>query len=152
MIDPATIALAASAFAAVKKGIALGKDVEGMYKDVSRWMGAVHEIESKHNKQKQSFFNKSVEEEALQSWTAMKQIKKQREELRLYMLSINPQAWNEFVGIEGQIRKDRLRAEQRRRARIKKNIEITVITILMILIGAGLWFLVWFAMKARGLL
>jgi len=151
MIDPATIALAASAFAAVKKGIALGKDVEGMYKDVSRWMSACHDIESKHNKQKQRFFNKSVEEEALQSWTAMKQIKKQREELRLYMLSINPQAWNEFVGIEGQIRKDRLRAEQQRKARIKKNIEITIITILMILIGAGLWFLVWFAMKARGL-
>ena len=123
-----------------------------MYKDVSRWMGAVHEIEKSHNKQKQGFFNKSVQEEALQSWAAMKKIKQQREELRLYMLSINPQAWNEFVGIEGQIRKDRLRAEQRRKARIKKNIEITVITILMILIGAGLWFLVWFAMKARGLL
>jgi hypothetical protein len=152
MIDPATIALAASAFAAVKKGIALGKDVEGMYKDVSRWMGAVHDIETKHNKQKQSLFNKSVEEEALQSWTAMKQIKKQREELRLYMLSVNPNAWNEFVRIEGQVRKDRLRAEHQRKARIKKNIEIAVITILMIFIGAGLWFLVWFAMKARGLL
>ena len=151
MIDPATIALAASAFAAVKKGIALGKDVEGMYKDVSRWMGAVHEIETKHNKQKKRLLNKSIEEEALQSWTAMKQIKKQREELRLYMLSINPQAWNEFVSIEGQIRKDRLRAEQRRKARIKRNIEIAVISILIIFIGVGLWALVWFAMKARGL-
>ena len=152
MIDPATIALAASAFAAVKKGIALGKDVEGMYKDVSRWMGAVHEIETKHNKQKQKFFNKSVEEEALQSWTAMKQIKKQREELRLSMLSIKQQDWNEFVGIEGQIRKDRLRAEQRRRARIKKNIEILAITILLICIGVGLWILVWWALHLRGLL
>jgi superfamily II RNA helicase len=123
-----------------------------MYKDVSRWMGAVHEIEKSHNKQKQGFFNKSVQEEALQTWAAMKKIKQQREELRLYMLSQNPQAWNEFVQTEGQIRKDRLRAEQRRKARIKKNIEITIITILMICIGAGLWFLVWFAMKARGLL
>jgi maltooligosyltrehalose synthase len=123
-----------------------------MYKDVSRWMGAVHEIEKSHSKQKQRFFNKSVQEEALQSWSAMKQIKKQREELRLYMLSQNPQAWSEFVQIEGQIRKDRLRAEQRRKARIKKNIEIIVITTLMICIGAGLWFLVWFAMKAKGLL
>jgi superfamily II RNA helicase len=152
MIDPATLALAASAFAAVKKGFALGKDVEGMYQDISRWMGAVHEIETTHNKQKQGFFNKSVQEEALQTWAAMKKIKQQREELRLFMLSQNPQAWNEFVSIEGQIRKDRLRAEQRRKARIKKNIEITLITILMICIGVGLWFLVWFAMKARGLL
>ena len=151
MIDPATIALAASAFAAVKKGIALGKDVEGMYKDVSRWMGAVHEIETKHNKQKQGLFNKSVQEEALQTWSAMKQIKKQREELRLYMLSQNPQAWNEFVKIEGQIRKDRLRAGQRRKARIKKNIEVTIITIMLICIGVGLWLLVWWALHLRGL-
>lgn len=150
MIDPGTLALAASAFAAVKKGIALGKDVEAMYKDVSRWMGAAHEIETKHNKQKQGLFNKSVQEEALQTWSAMKQIKKQREELRLYMLSQNPQAWNEFVRIEGQIRKDRIRAEQRRKARIKNNIEITLVTILLICIGVGLWLLVWWALHLRG--
>ena len=152
MIDPATLALAASAFAAVKKGIALGKDVEGMYKDVSRWMGAVHEIETTHNKQKQGFFNKSVQEEALQTWAAMKKVKQQREELRLYMLSQNPQAWNEFVRIEGQIRKDRLRAEQRRKARIKRNIEIAFIAILIILIGFGLWLLLWFVLQARGII
>jgi hypothetical protein len=150
MIDPGTLALAASAFAAVKKGIALGKDVEAMYKDVSRWMGAVHEIETKHNKQKQRFFNKSVQEEALQTWAAMKKIKQQREELRLYMLSQNPQAWNEFVRIEGQIRKDRIRAEQRRKARIKNNIEITLVTMLLICIGVGLWLLVWWALHLRG--
>ena len=122
-----------------------------MYKDVSRWMGAVHEIETKHNKQKQGLFNKSVQEEALQTWSAMKQIKKQREELRLYMLSQNPQYWNEFVRIEGQIRKDRIRAEKRRKARIKKNIEVTIITILLICIGVGLWLLVWWALLLKGL-
>ena len=122
-----------------------------MYKDVSRWMGAVHEIEKSHNKQKQGFFNKSVQEEALQTWAAMKKIKQQREELRLYMLSQNPQAWNEFVIIEGQIRKDRIRAEQKRKARIKKNIEVTIITILLICIGVGLWLLVWWALHLRGL-
>ncbi len=122
-----------------------------MYKDVSRWMGAVHEIEKSHNKQKQGFFNKSVQEEALQTWAAMKKIKQQREELRLYMLSQNPQAWNEFVKIEGQIRKDRIRAEQRRKARIRKNIEVTIITILLICIGVGLWLLVWWVLHLRGL-
>ena len=122
-----------------------------MYKDVSRWMGAVHEIEKSHNKQKQGFFNKSVQEEALQTWAAMKKIKQQREELRLYMLSQNPQAWNEFVRIEGQIRKDRIRAEQKRKVRIRKNIEVTIITILLICIGVGLWLLVWWALHLRGL-
>lgn len=152
MIDPGTLALAASAFAAVKKGIGLGKDLESMYADVSRWMSACHEIESGHEKEKKRFFNKSVEEEALQSFAAAQRIKKQREELRLYMLSIRPAAWSEFLRVEGQVRKSRLEAEARRKAKIKKNIEIILITILMILIGAGLWFMVWFAMKARGLL
>jgi hypothetical protein len=68
------------------------------------------------------------------------------------MLSIRPDAWSEFLRVEGQVRKSRLEAEARRKAKIKKNIEIILITILMILIGAGLWFMVWFAMKARGLL
>jgi len=152
MIDPATLALAASAFAAVKKGIALGKDVEGMYKDVSRWMGAVHEIERTHDKEKNGFFKKSVEEEALETWAAMKKIKQQREELRLYMLSQNPQAWNDFIRIEGQVRKRRLEEEARRKAKIKRNIEITLVAILLICIGVGLWLLVWWALHLRGLL
>lgn len=152
MIDPATIALAASAFAAVKKGISIGKDIEGMYKDVSRWMGACHDIEKSHNKQKSKLFNKSVEEEALQTWAAMRQIKKQREELRLYMLSINPQAWNEFVRLEGQIRKQRLAEEAERKRRIKRNIELTAIAVLVICLGFGAWMLIAWALYLRGLL
>lgn len=142
MIDPATIALAASAFAAVKKGIALGKDVEGMYKDVSRWMSACHDIESKHNKVKRRK-GQSVAEEALETYHAINQIKKQREELRLYMLSINPNAWNDFVRIEGQVRKRRIEEEQARRRRIKKNIEIALLVICMLLVGFAFAFLVW---------
>jgi len=151
MIDPATIALAASAFAAVKKGISIGKDIEGMYKDVSRWMGACHDIEKSHNKQKTKLFNRSVEEEALQTWAAMRQIKKQREELRLYMLSINPQAWNEFVRLEGQIRKQRIAEEEERKRKIKRNIEIAAISVLVICLGFGAWMLVAWALYLRGL-
>ena len=145
MIDPATIALAASAFAAVKKGIALGKDVEGMYKDVSRWMSACHDIESKHNKVKRRK-GQSVAEEALETYHAINQIKKQREELRLYMLSINPNAWNDFVRIEGQVRKRRIEEEQARRRRIKKNIEIALLVICMVLVGFAFAFLVWWVL------
>lgn len=151
MIDPATIALAASAFAAVKKGISIGKDIEGMYKDVSRWMGACHDIEKSHNKQKSKLFNKSVEEEALQTWAAMRQIKKQREELRLYMLSINPQAWNEFVRLEGQIRKQRLIEEAERKRRIRRNVEVCTYAVLFIMFGVGAWMLVAWALYLRGL-
>jgi len=115
MIDPATIALATSAFGLIKRGFAAGREIETMAQDVSRWMGACHDIEKAHGKAKGRRFGRSVEEEALETWAALKKIKQQREELRLYMLSINPQAWNELVRLEGQIRKQRIAEEAERR-------------------------------------
>lgn len=152
MIDPGTLALAASAFAAVKKGIGLGKDMEGMYKDISRWMSACHEIERSHEKEKNKLFRRSVEEEALETYAAAQKIKRDREQLRLYMLSINPNAWNDFLRVEGQVRKRRQELEAAARRRRRKIIEIVSIVILFVVLGAGLWLLVWWAMHLRGLL
>ena len=115
MIDPATIALATSAFGLIKRGFAAGREIETMAQDVTRWMGACHDIEKAHGKAKSRRFGRSVEEEALETWAALKKVKQQREELRLYMLSINPQAWNELVRLEGQIRKQRIAEEAERR-------------------------------------
>ena len=42
MIDPVSaMAVAGTAFSAIKKGIQLGKDVESMYGDIGRWMGCL---------------------------------------------------------------------------------------------------------------
>ena len=150
MIDPGTIALAASAFAAVKKGIAFGKDIEGMYKDVSRWMSACHDIETKHNKVKRKK-GQSVAEEAMETWAAVRKIRQQREELRLYMLSINPQAWNDFVRLEGQIRKQRAEEAEARRRQIKKTVEVIMIVLLMVCIGLAFGALVWWALHLKEL-
>ena len=150
MIDPATIALAASAFAAVKKGIAFGKDIEGMYKDVSRWMSACHDIETKHNKVKRKK-GQSVAEEAMETWAAVRKIRQQREELRLYMLSINPNAWNDFVRLEGQIRKKRADEAEAKRKRIKKTVEVIMIVLLMVCISLAFGALVWWALHLRDL-
>lgn len=128
MIDPATIALATSAFGLIKRGFAAGREIESMAKDVSRWMGACHDIEKAHGKAKSRRFGRSVEEEALETWAALKKVKQQREELRLYMLSINPQAWNELVRLEGQIRKQRQREEEERRQRQEEIITWAAIT------------------------
>ena len=117
MIDPATIALATTAFGLLRKGFAAGREIESMAGDLSRWMGACHDIEKAHNKAKSRRFGKSVEEEALATWSAMRTIKQQREQLRLEMLAINPQAWNDLIRLEGQIRKQRQREEEERRQR-----------------------------------
>ena len=141
MIDPATIALATSAFGLIKRGFAAGREIESMAKDVSRWMGACHDIEKAHGKAKSRRFGRSVEEEALETWAALKKVKQQREELRLYMLSINPQAWNELVRLEGQIRKQRIAEEAERRRQREEVITwsavvagISVVMIIVVLI------------------
>lgn len=121
MIDPATLALAASAFTAIKKGFEIGRDIESMAGDLSRWMGACHDIESTHSKAKSRRLGKSVEEEALETWAAVRKIRQQREELRLHMLSINPQAWSDLVRLEGRIRKQR-QAEEAERQKRKEEI------------------------------
>ena len=128
MIDPATIALATTAFGLLRKGFAAGREIESMAGDLSRWMGACHDIEKAHNKAKSRRFGKSVEEEALESWSAMRTIKQQREQLRLEMLAINPQAWNELIRLEGQIRKQRQIEEAERLKRQEEIITWAAIT------------------------
>jgi hypothetical protein len=128
MIDPATIALATTAFGLLRKGFAAGREIESMAGDLSRWMGACHDIEKAHNKAKSRRWGKSVEEEALESWSAMRTIKQQREQLRLEMLAINPQAWNDLIRLEGQIRKQRQIEEAERLKRQEEILTWAAIT------------------------
>ena len=45
MVDPVTaLATATAAFNVIKKGFSVGKDIESMYGDVGRWMGACSDI------------------------------------------------------------------------------------------------------------
>ena len=152
MIDPGTIALVSSSFLAVKKAISTAKDIEGCYRQISTWMDACYKVEKSHNKEKSKFSNRSVTEEALSTYVAAQNIKKQREELRLWFLSRNPQAWNDFLRIEANVRKARKQAELERKRRIKRNIEIISVAALLICIGVGIWLLVWWALHLRGLL
>ena len=46
MVDPATaLALASSAFQAIRKGCQIGRDLEGMGKDLSRWGKAMADFD-----------------------------------------------------------------------------------------------------------
>ena len=149
MLDPAILV---ASFAAVKKAISVGKDLQGAYTQIASWMDACHKVEKAHEKEKNKLFNKSVTEEALSTYVAAQNIKKQREELRLWFLSQNPQAWNDFLRIEANVRTARQRAETERKRRIQRNMEILAIATLLICVGAGLWLLVWWALHLRGLL
>ena len=72
MVDPVTaISAATSAFSLIKKGFDAGRDIESMYSDMGRWMGAVSDIRhaDQMNKNpsvfKKLFNGSSIEEEAM---------------------------------------------------------------------------------------
>jgi len=156
MIDPVTISLAvgvaSKAFSAIKQGFAVGRDLEQMSGDIGRWMGAVSDVDNAEKQAKNpGIFDKvfgsgSVETMALQAYSAKKKLAEQRYELKMFLnLTYGPQAYDELIAMEGQIRKDRQRqiyAQQKLRQQITDGIAI-VILVILVLGGLGFGAYMW---------
>jgi len=147
-MDPVTaMATASAAFNTIKKGFAIGRDIESMASDLGRWMGALSDIEQADKEAKNPpifkklFAGKSIEQEALEAFAAKKKAQQQRDELKQWLqFTVGSRAWDELIQMEGQIRKQRQDTLYRQRERRQKFIEWVVIG-LSILTGAGLLFL-----------
>jgi len=156
-MDPVSaMATASAAFGALKKGFAVGRDVESMVGDLSRWMGALSDIDQAEKEAKnppifKKLFNgKSVEQEAIEAFAAKRKAQNQRDELKQWIgLTLGRSAWDELIRMEGNIRKQRQETLYRQRERRQKFVEICVI-ILAVLIGAALLIgFIWFV-KTKG--
>jgi len=143
MIDPITaIAAATSAFNVIKKGFEVGRDIESMYGDVGRWMGAVSDIDQaeKMNKKpplfKKIFAGSSIEEEALNIFAAKKKAESMEQELRTYVNMVHgPGSWNEIVALQAQIRKDRkaqIYAQQEKQREVLNAIGLIICSVLFL--------------------
>lgn len=136
MIDPVSaMATASAAFSAIKKGFAVGRDIEGMVGDLSRWMGALSDIDQAEKEAKNPpifkklFSGKSIEQEALEAYAAKKKAESQRAELKQWMgFAMGSKAWDELIRMEGQIRKQRQETLYRQRERRQKFMEVVIIT------------------------
>ena len=143
-MDPVSaMATASAAFGALKRGFAVGRDVESMVGDLSRWMGALSDIDQAEKEAKnppifKKLFNgKSVEQEAIEAFAAKRKAQSQRDELKQWIsLALGRSAWDELIRMEGNIRKQRQETLYRQRERRQKFVEICVI-ILAILVGAA---------------
>ena len=118
MFDPVTIsaavATASTAFSGIKRAFQAGRDLESMTQDLSRWMGAVSDVDAAHKSAKNpTMFRKvfgggTVEQEALEAFAAKKKLEEQRYELQQFIkFSHGTAAWDELLRMEGQIRKRR---------------------------------------------
>jgi hypothetical protein len=141
-MDPITaIAIASTAFNAIKRGIEVGRDIESMSGDLGRWMGAIGSIKDAENKAKnpplfRSIFNPgSVEQEAIEAFSAKKKAEAMEYDLKIFVnLSYGPNAWNEILRMQGQIRKQRL-AEKKKQQELLDNIGIGLLVFLCISIS-----------------
>ena len=127
-MDPVTaIGIATTAYKTIVSGFKVGKQVESMSKDLGRWMGAIQAVKDGHKKKKSRSFG-SVEEEALETFAAVKEAERMERELRNFVnLSHGPNAWNEVLRIQAQIRKEKKEAILEERRRQRKMVENTII-------------------------
>ena len=148
MFDPITIGAAlttaSTAFAGLKKAFQAGRDIESMTGDLSRWMGAVSDIEQKEKSAKNPpIFRKvfgSVEQEALEAFAAKKKLEAQRDELKTFiMFTHGTRAWEELLAMEGDIRKRRQKEIYEAKER-KEKIIMWSIGILTVGIGTAILF------------
>jgi len=146
MIDPITlgtaVTVATQTYGQIKKLIQTGKDIEEMSDTLGKWMGAVSDIDNinKSSNNPSTFdklFNGSVEEVAMNSYSAKIKVQKQREELKNWLVGhYGLQAWDNLLKEEGRIRKARQEAIYAREEQKKMIRDYTIIG-LALLIGLG---------------
>jgi len=157
LFDPVTIsaavATASTAFNGIKRAFAAGKDLESMSQDLSRWMGAVSDVDAAHKSAKNpTMFRKvfsggTIEQEAIEAFTAKKKLEEQRYELKQFlMFTHGSKAWDELLAMEGQIRKRRQKEIYDRKIFREKVIGIVafvvVLSIGLVLLGLFVYSLV----------
>jgi len=158
-MDPiSAMATASAAFNTIKKGFAVGRDIEQMASDLGRWMGALSDLEQAEKEAKNPpifkklFAGSSVEQEAMEAFAAKTKAEKQREELKTWIqYTMGQSKWDELIRMEADIRKQRKETLYRQRERRQKFVEIVVI-ILSVMTGIGILAgLVYWGMARRGI-
>ena len=153
MIEVVTaISMASSAFSALKKGITVGKDLQDMGQQLSKWAGAMSDLDFLETKNKNpsvfQILGGGVESQAMEIFAARKRANAMRAELKDYISVVyGPSHWEELLRIEAEIRVQK-RENEYRRLEIIQNIKewAAGITLFLILIGALFGF-IWLAMN-----
>ena len=148
-MDPVTaISAATAAFTTIKKGFELGREVESMYGDIGRWMTATQVIKDTHTSAKSKGKKyASVEEEALETFGAMKKAKAMEDELRNWLIATHGMnAWNDLLRIQAKIRKARAEEIKRKKEEFELMLKwilgimgFVIAAIIMIFIANKIW-------------
>jgi hypothetical protein len=142
-MDPVTIISGATvAFNALKKGFAIGKDLQDMHGQLTKWAGHMSDLGQAEKQVKNPPWWKSlggsVEAESLEVFTAKRKAESMRKELKDYIsFTMGPSAWDELVAIEAKIRKQK-KEQEYRKAELQEAIITWTISGLLLIIGFGI--------------
>ena len=144
-MDPISIFMAASAaFNTVKKLVEAGREIEDVLGQIGVWMGKATELAELDNKKPSIFKSlsngKSVEQEAMEQLQRREAMRKQHLELMsMVKLAYGPQAFDDLMHMQRQIKLKRERERIFQQQRRKDVIGYIFIAIVLALGGWALW-------------
>ena len=141
-MDPVTIISGATvAFNALKKGFAIGKDLQDMSSQLTQWAGHMSDLGQAEKQVKNPPWWKtlggSVEAEAMEVFAAKRKAEQMRKELKDYIsFTMGPSAWDELIATEAKIRKQK-KEQEYRKAEMQEAIITWTVTSLLLALGFG---------------
>ena len=142
MIDPVTaLAGASAAFQMLKKGIAVGKDLQDMGGQLSKWAGAIADLDFAEKQNQQPAWYQTlgggVQAQAMEIFAAKQKAASMRQELKEYIsVMYGPSKWQEILAIEADLRKQK-REHEHRQMEIKQAILEWTTGITVFIVGLG---------------
>ncbi len=136
MIDPVTaVGLATSAFNAIKHGISVGRDLQDMTGQLSKWGQAFSDFNYAETKAQNPPLWKSLatghDNTAIEIFAHRKKMEEMRSEIKNHIsFMYGPSAWDEVLAIEAEMRKQR-KEEAYRKQELKDNIINWIIGVLI---------------------
>jgi hypothetical protein len=149
MIDPVTaLAGATAAFNMLKKGISVGKDLQDMGGQLSKWAGAIADLDFADKQNQKPAWYKTlgggVQAQAMEIFAAKQKAAQMRAELKDYIsVMYGPSKWEEILQIEADLRKQKREHEHRQMEIKQKIIEWSAGVALFILSVGGLALFTW---------
>ena len=162
-MDPVTLlATATAAFNGIKKAVQVGKEIEGVFNQLSKWADAAGQLQEFINNSKTDSgerkvgifekigFNKSATAEAFDIFTAEMRLRQMEEDIRLMFIygelqHYGLEGYSQFIQMRREVREKRQRMIRDQAIRRKRFVEnIFWGTILIIMLTVAIRFAVWF--------
>lgn len=162
-MDPVTLlATASAAFNGIKNAVAIGQEVEGVFRQLTKWADAAGQLQELINDRKGDTnerkvgifekigFKQSETSEAFDIFAAQMRLREMEEEIRLMFIygelqHLGMEGYSQFNQIRREVREKRERMIRDQANRRKKFIEnIFWYSLLVIVLAAGIKIAVWF--------